>query len=216
MCQAQYEAMEYGAWINQADEATIMREIRQRVATRGWDNVRPALDLTVRAWIMHAFLLRSIPDYGTAVQLLQKVQRFLTWGEHQWPTVSAAERGVIFEPAFRRSVRRLYLHTLYQVCFGLSLTKRLLIFCIGRNQQPRTEFSFLPRRAEQHRLSNPRRRRAEPTRIGAEAYPRIHRCVLALPNRRSSHHQRILPHAACAYCYPRQPCEPKGEFQAWV
>ncbi|KAF8602703.1 hypothetical protein BDV93DRAFT_474048 [Ceratobasidium sp. AG-I] len=112
--QAQYEAMEYGAWINQADEATIMREIRERVAIRGWDNVRPALDLTVRAWIMHAFLLRSIPDYGTAVQLLQKVQRFLTWGEHQWPTVSAAERGVIFEPTFRRSVKRLYLHTLYQ------------------------------------------------------------------------------------------------------
>ncbi|CAE6515310.1 unnamed protein product [Rhizoctonia solani] len=112
--QAQYEAMEYNAWINQADEAIIMREIRERVATRGWDDVRPALDLTVRAWIMHAFLLRSIPDYNTAVQLLQKVQRFLTWGDHQWPDVPTAQRGVIFEHTFRRSVKRLYLHTLYQ------------------------------------------------------------------------------------------------------
>ncbi|CAE7218464.1 unnamed protein product [Rhizoctonia solani] len=112
--QAQYEAMEYDAWINQADEATIMREIRERVATRGWDNVQPALDLTVRAWIMHAFLLRSIPDYNTAVQLLQKVQRFLTWGDHQWPDVPTSQRGVIFEHTFRRGVKRLYLHTLYQ------------------------------------------------------------------------------------------------------
>ncbi|KAF8758321.1 negative ER-associated ubiquitin-dependent protein catabolic process [Rhizoctonia solani] len=112
--QAQYEAMEYNAWINQADEATIMREIRERVAGPGWDNVRPALDLTVRAWIMHAFLLRSIPDYNTAVHLLQKVQRFLTWGDHQWPDVPTSQRGVIFEHTFRRSVKRLYLHTLYQ------------------------------------------------------------------------------------------------------
>jgi len=112
--QAQYEAMEYHAWINQGDEAVIMREIRERVATRGWNDVRPALDLTVRAWIMHAFLLRSIPDYTTAVQLLQKVQRFLTWGDHQWPSVPTSERGPIFEPTFRRCVKRLYLHTLYQ------------------------------------------------------------------------------------------------------
>ncbi|KAH7340391.1 hypothetical protein B0J17DRAFT_715612 [Rhizoctonia solani] len=112
--QAQYEAMEYNAWINQADEATIMREVRERVAMRGWDDVRPALDLTVRAWIMHAFLLRSIPDYNTAVHLLQKVQRFLTWGDHQWPDVPTSQRGVIFEHTFRRSVKRLYLHTLYQ------------------------------------------------------------------------------------------------------
>ncbi|KAG8763836.1 hypothetical protein FRC11_011506 [Ceratobasidium sp. 423] len=112
--QAQYEAMEYNAWINQADEAIIMREIRERVATRGWNDVRPALDLTVRAWIMHAFLLRSIPDYNTAVHLLQKVQRFLTWGDHQWPDVPTSQRGVIFEHTFRRSVKRLYLHTLYQ------------------------------------------------------------------------------------------------------
>ncbi|KDN41912.1 hypothetical protein RSAG8_07129, partial [Rhizoctonia solani AG-8 WAC10335] len=112
--QAQYEAMEYNAWINQPDEATIMREIRERVATRGWDNVRPAVGLTVRAWIMHAFLLRSIPDYNTAVQLLQKVQRFLTWGDHQWPDVPTSQRGVVFEHTFRRSVKRLYLHTLYQ------------------------------------------------------------------------------------------------------
>ncbi|CAE6422821.1 unnamed protein product [Rhizoctonia solani] len=112
--QAQYEAMEYNGWINQADEATIMREIRERVAMRGWDDVRPALDLTVRAWIMHAFLLRSIPDYNTAVHLLQKVQRFLTWGDHQWPDVPTSQRGVIFEHTFRRSVKRLYLHTLYQ------------------------------------------------------------------------------------------------------
>ncbi|CAE6460537.1 unnamed protein product [Rhizoctonia solani] len=112
--QAQYEAMEYNAWINQADEATIMREVRERVAVRGWDDVRPALDLTVRAWIMHAFLLRSIPDYNTAVHLLQKVQRFLTWGDHQWPDVPTSQRGVIFEHTFRRSVKRLYLHTLYQ------------------------------------------------------------------------------------------------------
>ncbi|CAE6377525.1 unnamed protein product [Rhizoctonia solani] len=112
--QAQYEAMEYNAWINQADEATIMREVRERVAGPGWEDVRPALDLTVRAWIMHAFLLRSIPDYNTAVHLLQKVQRFLTWGDHQWPDVPTSQRGVIFEHTFRRSVKRLYLHTLYQ------------------------------------------------------------------------------------------------------
>ena len=139
--------MEYGAWTNQADEAIIMREIRERVAIRGWDNVRPALDLTVRAWIMHAFLLRSIPDYETAVQLLQKVQRFLTWGEHQWPTVLAAERGVIFEPTFRRSVKRLYLHTLYQVCFTQLLAVFLLTFCLGCYQQPGTKLSLFSRRA---------------------------------------------------------------------
>lgn len=155
--EAQYEAMEYGAWINQADEAIIMREIRERVTIRGWENVRPALDLTVRAWIMHAFLLRSIPDYGTAVQLLQKVQRFLTWGEHQWPNVSAAERGVIFEPTFRRSVRRLYLHTLYQVRFSHSFATCFLTFHAGRDQQPRTKLSLLTRRTEQHCRSNPRR-----------------------------------------------------------
>ncbi|CUA72375.1 hypothetical protein RSOLAG22IIIB_01042 [Rhizoctonia solani] len=126
--QAQYEAMEYDAWINQADEATIMREIRERVATRGWDNVRPALDLTVRAWIMHAFLLRSIPDYNTAVHLLQKVQRFLTWGDHQWPDVPCSQRGIIFEHTFRRSVKRLYLHTLYQA--------------IINNPSPNTPFSL--------------------------------------------------------------------------
>lgn len=107
--------MEHNAWINQADESVIMREIRERVVTRGWNDVRPALDLTVRAWIMHAFLLRSIPDYNTAVHLLQKVLRFLTWGDHEWPSVPLSERGVIFEHTFRRSVRRLYLHTLYQV-----------------------------------------------------------------------------------------------------
>jgi hypothetical protein len=147
--------MEHNAWINQADEATIMREIRERVANRGWNDVRPALDLTVRAWIMHAFLLRSIPDYSTAVQLLQKVLRFLMWGDHQWPTIPTSERGIIFEPTFRRSVRRLYLHTLYQVSiirvpFIMVLTPRA-----GCYKQPRPRFTLFAGRAQEHRVSYP-------------------------------------------------------------
>lgn len=49
------EAQQSGAWVNVKSEGVI-KEAPARLRQQGWDKLRPALSVTVRAWMMRGFM----------------------------------------------------------------------------------------------------------------------------------------------------------------
>ncbi|KAG1893485.1 uncharacterized protein F5891DRAFT_1282054 [Suillus fuscotomentosus] len=89
---------------------TIKELIQKRLKEKGWNDVRPALSVTVRKWIMKGMLeshLGGRPDTG--VHFLKRAVDLLEWGRLVWKDVHKDDRGVIFEDTFLRSVRSMHL-----------------------------------------------------------------------------------------------------------
>ncbi|KAG1724346.1 hypothetical protein EDB19DRAFT_1858604 [Suillus lakei] len=102
------EAMYRQAWDSVGLE--IAKEGAQtRLKEKGWDDVRPALSVTVRAWIMRGVLdkLRGEPQAG--IQFLKQAVDLLEWGRNIWKNVTNTDRGPIFEDTFVRGVRSMHL-----------------------------------------------------------------------------------------------------------
>ncbi|KAL1738541.1 hypothetical protein HDZ31DRAFT_13725, partial [Schizophyllum fasciatum] len=67
--QVMSECMTVNAWTKTGPE-TIMREVPTRLEREGWDSVRPALSVTIRSWILRAFLGAGIQQsHDTALEL---------------------------------------------------------------------------------------------------------------------------------------------------
>jgi stress-induced-phosphoprotein 1 len=114
------------AWDSQGLE-TVKELAQKRLKENGWDDVRPALAVTVRcattnsvvqdlliihcsAWIMRAGLeggLREQPQAG--VEYYRRALDLVEWGRAIWKDVPKSSRGAIFEHSFLIGVRSLYL-----------------------------------------------------------------------------------------------------------
>jgi stress-induced-phosphoprotein 1 len=115
------------AWDSEGLEA-IKELAQKRLKENGWDDVRPALAVTVRcatthsifqdlliihcsAWMITGVLegdgLREQPQAG--VEYYRRALDLVEWGRTIWKDVPKASRGAIFEHSFLIGVRSLYL-----------------------------------------------------------------------------------------------------------
>ncbi|KAG2059298.1 hypothetical protein BDR06DRAFT_987265 [Suillus hirtellus] len=107
--QVKFEATARQAWHSDGVE-NIKQLAQKRLKEKGWNDVRPALSVTVRTWIMRGMLdghLRNKPDTG--VQFLKRAVDLLEWGRNVWKNVHKDDRGAIFQDTFLRGVRSLHL-----------------------------------------------------------------------------------------------------------
>ncbi|KAG2143156.1 hypothetical protein BD769DRAFT_1037172 [Suillus cothurnatus] len=107
--QVTFEATARRAWHSDGPE-NIKELAQKRLKEKGWNDVRPALSVTVRAWIMRSMLeshLRGGPEVG--IQFLKRAVDLLEWGRNIWKNVSNEDRGTIFQDTFLRSVRGMHL-----------------------------------------------------------------------------------------------------------
>ncbi|KAL5478894.1 hypothetical protein ACEPAI_2171 [Sanghuangporus weigelae] len=102
------------AWSEDGPEV-VLKEAQQRIRERGWDAARPALAVTVRGWIMRAFLSAGMrKDYTGAEQFYRNAIDVLERGREIWSDVEKDERGSIFEHTFVFGVRAIHLEAFMQ------------------------------------------------------------------------------------------------------
>lgn len=107
--QVYFEVTARKAWDSEGLEA-IKELAQKRLKENGWDDVRPALAVTVRAWMMRGALeggLREQPQAG--VEYYRRALDLVEWGRTIWKDVPKASRGAIFEHSFLIGVGSLYL-----------------------------------------------------------------------------------------------------------
>ena len=136
-------------WTTSSPEK-IKKAALQRLKAKGWNDVRPALSLTVRfalalvafdvadkpdaslityrGWIMRAFMEGNMRANRQAEKefLLQALD-VLEWGRQIWHNIPSDDRGTIFELTFLRGVKNMYLHALMEVSVRYPGNDRQLI-----------------------------------------------------------------------------------------
>ncbi|KZT67606.1 hypothetical protein DAEQUDRAFT_766973 [Daedalea quercina L-15889] len=114
----QNKALErYRAWPDHSAEL-IKAEALERQRQEGWDAVRPAIEITVRANIMAGFLADKFSkDPQSALEHYDVVMEILQWGRRTvWKNVSTEDKGEVFEDYFVTGLRRLRLEALRFTC----------------------------------------------------------------------------------------------------
>ncbi|KIJ67012.1 hypothetical protein HYDPIDRAFT_26421 [Hydnomerulius pinastri MD-312] len=102
--QIQFETQKWGAWPSETVE-TVIQNAQERQKSQGWDDVRPALGMTVRAWIMHALFDTNLRRaHHVAVEFLKHSLEVMDWGRRCWKNVPDEDRGVIFDRTFVRGM----------------------------------------------------------------------------------------------------------------
>ncbi|KDQ59303.1 hypothetical protein JAAARDRAFT_34037 [Jaapia argillacea MUCL 33604] len=107
------EATKRDAFEVNLDAAELIQEALKRQRERGWDNVRPALSVTIRALIMRGFF-DHIQNVEHSEKNLAKAIEILDWGRKAWKDIPVSEKGSIFEDTFVRGVRNLHLDVYMQ------------------------------------------------------------------------------------------------------
>ncbi|KAG6874372.1 hypothetical protein C0995_015108 [Termitomyces sp. Mi166 len=118
------EARQYKGWTTGGPKL-IQDEAPKRLKTLGWGAVRPALAVTVRAWIMRGFLQAAFQTPGATTEFFSDALQVLEWGSRLWKNVPKSDRGAIFEPSFIRGVKRLYCNFLQESWSKSSTTSDL-------------------------------------------------------------------------------------------
>ncbi|KAH9891072.1 hypothetical protein C8Q73DRAFT_734877 [Cubamyces lactineus] len=109
-----FEITETRAWSN-GSSSTVMRDAPKRLREEGWNATRPALAVTVRGWIMRAFLQSNLsPDVQAALDFYTSAIEVLSWGIDLWKDVPNSEKGSIFQASFLRGVKCLRLDAMLQ------------------------------------------------------------------------------------------------------
>ncbi|OSD05835.1 hypothetical protein PYCCODRAFT_1361536 [Trametes coccinea BRFM310] len=107
--QVMVEITKSRAWTD-GSARTVMEEAPKRVQSEGWETTRLALSVTVRAWIMRAFIQENlIGGTWAALDFYTSAIEVIRWGVQRWADVPVAEKGSIFQPTFLRGVSRLRL-----------------------------------------------------------------------------------------------------------
>ncbi|KAI0688063.1 hypothetical protein C8T65DRAFT_127226 [Cerioporus squamosus] len=102
-------------WMNSGCRE-IIGEIPKRLESEGWDSVRPAISITVRGWLMRAFLEDKLKGaVETALEFYTSALELLQRGSNTFADVDAKERGAVFEPTLIRSIKGLRLDSLMGV-----------------------------------------------------------------------------------------------------
>jgi hypothetical protein len=110
----------------------VKKEAPERLNSSGWDDLRPALRMTIRyaiiwvtapavnlsgssGWFMKAFMCASTHQHVTAVELYHRAVEILEWGRQMWSNVPQHTRGPIFDLTYIRAVKRFYMTSIMQV-----------------------------------------------------------------------------------------------------
>ncbi|CDO72727.1 hypothetical protein BN946_scf184990.g10 [Trametes cinnabarina] len=89
---------------------TVMEEAPKRVQREGWDTTRFALAVTVRGWLLRAFMQENVMhDIGAALDFYTSAIEVIQWGMQRWRDVPINEKGSIFQASFLRGVKCLRL-----------------------------------------------------------------------------------------------------------
>ncbi|KAK7016333.1 TPR-like protein [Favolaschia claudopus] len=112
--QIAFEATARRAWTDGGPEV-IVREALARQRTEGWDTTRPALSITIRAWIMRAILSSGIyRQHKVAVEFYRNCLTVIKTLRDHWILESSQDRGVIFDESFVFGIQGLYLDAMMQ------------------------------------------------------------------------------------------------------
>ncbi|KAI9574032.1 hypothetical protein HD554DRAFT_582539 [Boletus coccyginus] len=112
--QMYFEAGKYNAWTEEPVDV-IQRSALERLKKKGWDDVRPALSVVIRGWIMRAIFDKQLKNAShVAVERLKQTLELLHWGRQVWRDVSKDDRGVIFQDTFVVGVKVIYLDALME------------------------------------------------------------------------------------------------------
>ncbi|KAI0374550.1 hypothetical protein BV20DRAFT_977181 [Pilatotrama ljubarskyi] len=107
--QVMFEMTQTGAWPH-GSSRTVMEEAPKRVAREGWDKVRGALALTVRTWVMRAFIQGNLTeDVNASLDFYTSAIEVLRWGIQLWRDVPQEVKGAMFQDSFLRGVKCLRL-----------------------------------------------------------------------------------------------------------
>ncbi|KIM88730.1 hypothetical protein PILCRDRAFT_237508 [Piloderma croceum F 1598] len=92
----------------------VKKEALERLNSSGWDDLRPALRMTISGWFMKAFMCASTHQHVTAVELYHRAVEILEWGRQMWSNVPQHTRGPIFDLTYIRAVKRFYMTSIMQ------------------------------------------------------------------------------------------------------
>ncbi|KJA14493.1 hypothetical protein HYPSUDRAFT_49121 [Hypholoma sublateritium FD-334 SS-4] len=110
--QVLFEVHYYKAW-SRGGPQVVKEEALKRLAQEGWASLRPALSITVRAWLMCGMMYNSFGKHQAAVEYYTRAVEVLDWGQLMWRDVPAIDRGVIFEKTFIRGAKRMQLSAMH-------------------------------------------------------------------------------------------------------
>ena len=127
--------MKARGWQNTRDPQEVIRLAKERLASSDWNQVRPALSVTIRyvcpivprfplhlsylysAWLMRGFMGIFVGDpVEEANGWYERVISLLEMGRREWPKVGTKLRGATFVDTFLRGVRRLHMTLHLKVC----------------------------------------------------------------------------------------------------
>ncbi|KAJ7270795.1 hypothetical protein C8J57DRAFT_292412 [Mycena rebaudengoi] len=112
--QVAFEAAATRAWVEGGPEVVI-KEALVRQRKEGWNSVRPAISVTVRAWMMRAVMESGMRQkHDVAVELFKRSLEVLRSLRESWLLVSKDNRGAVFEKTFIFGVQRLYIEAIMQ------------------------------------------------------------------------------------------------------
>ncbi|KAL0954416.1 hypothetical protein HGRIS_003402 [Hohenbuehelia grisea] len=87
-----------------------MKEAKARLAEKGWDALRPALEVTVYHYIMHAGLDSSLKQRNDlAVQYCERAVNLIRLGREEWKDVPSQVRGHVFDDWFYNAIRAFHI-----------------------------------------------------------------------------------------------------------
>jgi hypothetical protein len=106
-----FEAQKTKAWVGlDVRPEVVIKEAQERLDQQEWNALRPALSVTVRAWIMQGFVEGGVCGaHAGALQYLGYALEVLEWGSRTWKDALDEERGAIFKSTLIRGVRSLHI-----------------------------------------------------------------------------------------------------------
>ncbi|KAJ7094285.1 hypothetical protein C8R44DRAFT_383893 [Mycena epipterygia] len=107
-----FEIQRYRPWTQDGPEVVI-REALARQRSEGWNSVRPAVSMTIRGWIMKAFMEADLRHtYDVAIELYKCCLDVLRSLRESWIAIPLEDRGVVFEESFVFGIQHLYINAI--------------------------------------------------------------------------------------------------------
>ncbi|KAH9927512.1 uncharacterized protein BXZ73DRAFT_48783 [Epithele typhae] len=123
--QMAWEAHDAKAW-TAVGAQKVIEEIPGRLENEGWSSVRPALAVTVRSWILRAFLKDGLEgNPAGSLDVYTSALEVLKWAAEKYKDVPSEERGTVLQPTFIRGVKAMRLNQYMKASLQTSTRARL-------------------------------------------------------------------------------------------
>ncbi|KAJ8093118.1 hypothetical protein PM082_020603 [Marasmius tenuissimus] len=111
------ESDRLNAWVSDDNPNRLVREVEERILKDGWDNVRPALSLTIRSWIVLGHVESCTKgNFENSVAFYNKAMKVIKFGRKTWSSVGHDVRGEVFRDTFLRTVQTMHMEPLMKLC----------------------------------------------------------------------------------------------------